>query len=486
VAGAWLVLKFGGTSVSGTQQWEVIAKLAGQRLDEGNRVVLVCSAVSGITDALQALADHAGDHDPAQVEAIRQRHQQLARDLEVDADDLIDQAVDRITQLLSRIASAPDDVDPDNDDKYSLITSLMSHGEWLSTRIGERYLARGMTVEWVDARAALVALPEPEINGRRSWLSARCSSEADRKLSEEWQTKPRLLITQGFLAAHPSGGTALLGRGGSDTSAALLAGRLGARHIEIWTDVPGLFSADPRVLPQARLLRNLSYSEALEMAASGAKVVHPRCIRAAADNGIPVQVRDLGRPEFPGTTIADNGITGAHSVEGIRAVCCQPSMAVLLLKNLDTREHVGFLAWVFAQISAEGLSVDQVATSETTTTVALNRISNQLDEKTLQKIAARLKRRCAVTVYPHCSGINLVGRGARVALKHIDPGSGFFATHPLLMLSQSANDLCISLLLQAGDASELLGVLHGALVENNPPAADDDGVFGPTWREIRD
>jgi len=161
-------------------------------------------------------------------------------------------------------------------------------------------------------------------------------------------------------------------------------------------------------------------------------------------------------------------------------------MAVLLLQNLDTREHVGFLAWVFAQISAEGLSVEQVATSETTTTVALNRISNQLDETTMQKIAARLQQRCAVTVFPDCSGINLVGRGARVALKHLDAGSSFFADHPLLMLSQSANDLCISLLLQAEDADVLLGVLHHALVENNPAAADDDGVFGPAWQEIQD
>ena len=480
MTGAWLVLKFGGTSVSGRTQWEAIANLAEQRLDEGNRVVLVCSAVAGVTDALQDLVDHAGEHDPGQLAAIRQRHQLLAQDLGIDADDLIEQAVDQIRQRLSKIATAPDEVH-----KYAAITALMSFGEWLSTRIGERFLSRSMAVEWVDVREVLSALPETEINGRRSWLSARCSSEADPKLAGKWQHKPRLLITQGFLATHPSGGTALLGRGGSDTSAALLAGRLAARHIEIWTDVPGLFSADPRVLPQARLLRQLSYAEALEMAASGAKVVHPRCIRAAADNGIPVQVRDLGRPEFPGTTIAENGIVGAGAPDGIRAVCRQPQMAVLLLQNLDTREHVGFLAWVFAQISAEGLSVEQVATSETTTTLALNRISNQLDETMLEKIAARLQERCAVTVFPDCSGINLVGRGARLALKHIDPGSGFFATHPLLMLSQSANDLCISLLLQAGDAGELLGTLHRALVENNPAAAGDSGIFGPCWRDIQ-
>lgn len=481
MSGAWLVLKFGGTSVSGQQQWATIAGLASRRLGKGHRVVLVCSAVAGITDALQHLADHAGDTDPAALEAIRQRHQKLAQELGIDADDLVAQAIDRVGHLLGQIAGALDD-----DSKYPFVTALLSQGEWLSTKIGERFLAKSMPVEWVDVREALQALPETDLSGRRSWLAARCSSETDQQLIECWLKKPRLLITQGFIAEHPAGGTALLGRGGSDTSAALLAGRLAAKHVEIWTDVPGLFSADPRILPQARLLQELSYAEALEMAASGAKVVHPRCIQAAADNKIPLLVRDLGRPEFAGTTISANGEKGLGVLDGIRAVCRQPKMAVLLLQNLDTREQVGFLAWVFAQISAEGLSVDQVATSETTTTVALNRTSNELDDATLKKIAKRLQARCAVTVYSQCSGINLVGRGARVALSHIDPDSGFFTTRPLLMLSQSANDLCISLLLRDEDAVDLLALLHRSLVEDACPTRGGNGIFGPRWQDILD
>jgi len=267
------------------------------------------------------------------------------------------------------------------------------------------------------------------------------------------------------VAAHPQGGSVLLGRGGSDTSAVLLASHLEARHVEIWTDVPGLFSADPRVIPSARLLRTLDYDEALEMAASGAKVVHSRSIRAAAKAGIPVQIGDLSHIEGAGTTIQAPAPAATGSKEGIRGVCCQPQMAVLLLQNLDMREQVGFLAWVFAQISEAGISVDLVATSETTTTVALNTVSNHLDETILADLAARLQQRCAVTVFPQCSAINLVGRGARVALSSIDPGSEFFADHPLLMLSQSANDLCVSLLVRTQDAGKLLESLHRTLVE---------------------
>jgi diaminopimelate decarboxylase/aspartate kinase len=479
VSAAWLVLKFGGTSVSGRAQWETIATLARQRLDDGHRVVLVCSAVSGITDALQDLLDNAAGDAEGRLGEIKRRHLELARELDIDAGDLIDQALDKLSGLLAELSNVA------GSGRYRAIASLFSIGEWLSTQIGSRFLAQRLPVEWVDVRDVLQALPEADPDGRRSRLSARCGSGPDRDLTARWLEKPPLLITQGFIAAHPSGGTALLGRGGSDTSAALLAGRLQARQVEIWTDVPGLFSADPRMLEDARLLQSLSYAEALEMAASGAKVVHPRCIRAAADCGVSVHIRDLGRPGFAGTVISDEHDTGCATREGIRSVCCQPRMAVLLLRNLDTREHVGFLAWVFAQVSAEGLSVDQVATSETTTTIALNRVSNNLDDTVLQRTADRLRERCEVSVYPHCSGINLVGRGARTALAHIDADSSFFADHPLLMLSQSANDLCISMLLLDKDAPKLLRLLHRALVEERAGTTAADGVFGPRWQDIR-
>lgn len=476
----WRVLKFGGTSVRGRSQWETIASLAQQRLDNGHRVVLVCSAVSGVTDALQALADNADNYDAGDLAAILDRHLELANDLQVDAKELVRKAAEDIARLLDQIANTQN-----QNTRYAAVASLLPVGEWLSTRIGALYLARSMSVEWVDTRDALQALPEPGQSDRRARLSARCNSEFDEALCDSWSEKARLLIGQGFVATHPGGGTALLGRGGSDTSAALLAGRLGADIIEIWTDVPGLFSADPRVIPQARLLQALNYDEALEMAASGAKVVHSRCIRAAADVNIPILVRDLGQTDFMGTMITSDETDSTRGAEGIRAVCRQPHMAVLLLQNLDTREHVGFLAWVFKQVSEAGISVDLVATSETTTTIALNRVSNHLDDATLELLANSLRRRCAVTVHAQCSGINLVGRGARIALSDIDLESGFFNDHPLLMLSQSANDLCISLLLYSADAEKLLIILHDAVIGKGLDAEHKARIFGPSWQEIQ-
>ncbi len=460
MSGQWLVLKLGGTSVSGRQQWETIEALARQRLDEGYHVLLVCSALAGITNALQHLADHADSLAGNEVADILSRHRQLAAQLETEIEDLLDAAGQEINSVLRMIISATDEID-----RCKAVASLLPVGEWLSTRMGERYLARTTATDWVDAREALQTVREEDSHARRAWLAARCISKPDTGLQQRWLARAPLLITQGFIAAHPDGGTALLGRGGSDTSAVLLASRLEADHVEIWTDVPGLFSADPRTVPNARLLKTLDYDEALEMAASGAKVLHSRSIRAAARAGIPVRVGDLSNSNCFGTTIQRPDGSDSHITEGIRSVCCQPRMAVLLLQNLDMREQVGFLAWVFAEISQAGISIDLVSTSETTTTLAINMDSNQLDEATLNNLATRLQQRCAVTVFPHCSAINLVGRGARMALGRMDPNSTFFDDHPLLMLSQSANDMCLSVLVHAADAEELLKVLHSALIE---------------------
>jgi diaminopimelate decarboxylase/aspartate kinase len=288
------------------------------------------------------------------------------------------------------------------------------------------------------------------------------------------------------LASTVDGRTALLGRGGSDTSAALLAGRLAASELEIWTDVPGLFSTDPRLEPQARLLAELAYDEALEMAASGAKVVHPRCIRAAAATRTPVLIRDTGRPGLAGTRITHPAKEADRAeTRGVKAITCQKDMVVLLLQNIDTRREVGFLARVFDIFRRHGVSIDLVATSETTTTVALNGPANHLDEPALARLVDELRTQCTVKLYTHCVCVNLVGTAVRTALADLQSTMRFFDDHPLLMLSQSANDLCLSLLLNARDHELLLRRAHAVLIPSSTGPGAHQGVFGPSWQEIQ-
>jgi len=458
-------MKFGGTSVAGAPQWEAIAELARKRRDEGYQVLLVCSAVAGVTNRLVALADRPTADDA--MDEILDLHRALGRELGVVERDWLPAAGVMLRECLDVLRRDPGP---------PARAALLAAGEWLSTRLGVRFLQlKGLEVSWVDAREALETSPEADLSPARQWLSGSCAAGADRALNALWSGLGSVLMTQGFVARSPDGRTALLGRGGSDTSAALLAGRLEAERLEIWTDVPGLFSADPRLCADARLLAEVDYAEALEMAASGAKVVHPRCIRAAAETRTPIEIRDVHRPSLNGTRIG--GATG--QARGIKTVTCQEEMAVMLLQNLDARRQVGFLAGVFEIFRRHGISIDLVATSETTTTVALDKAANHLDTRGLDALESDLRDRCKVDRFDDCVCVNLVGRGARTALSRLSAVMRFFDEHPLLMVSQSANDLCLSLLVPAGDHRLLLRSAHAALIPATP-----DNVFGAAWEQL--
>ncbi len=463
----WVVLKFGGTSVAGKPQWLTICKLLQQRLQEGKRVLVVCSAVSGITSRLAELADRPNE---SVLESILEAHLALAVELNVPSNDWLGPVRQRIQSCLNRLQQGEDS---------AARADLLATGEWLSTRIGAAFLGQFIPVDWLDIRQHLVARHEPELSAARQWLSASCDAGADADFLSACLAFNPVVVTQGFVAANKEGNTVLLGRGGSDTSAALLAGRLGAESVEIWTDVPGLFSADPRLVPEARLLEELEFAEALEMAAGGAKVIHPSCIRAAAETGTAIVIRDTGHTEFAGTRIMhldDRRV-------GVKTVTCQKEMLVLLLQKIDSRREVGFLASVFEIFRQRGVSIDLVATSETTTTVALNRPANLLDDDMLATLVQALQQHCTVQVYPECVCVNLVGNGVRTALSRLQSSMDYFADRPLLMLSQSANDLCLSMLVTAGEHELLVRHLHRELVETNQPQTG--GIFGPSWQDLQ-
>ena len=300
----WVVLKYGGTSVAGRPQWEAIAAQLRAHLAQGHRVMLVCSAVTGITNALTELASSPESEE--KLAAVLARHHKLAAELGVPDSTWLEPAELALRSSLGALAAGAG---------FEGQAKLLAMGEWLSTRIGACFLQRELAVSWLDVREILQVRDEPELSPARQWLSASCEPGFDESLVERLEKLSPVVITQGYVARTRDGRTALLGRGGSDTSAALLAGRLACIQLEIWTDVPGLFSTDPRLVPQARLLAELGYDEALEMAASGAKVVHPRCIRAAAATETPLLILDTARPHLKGTRIAraDPGAMGEEA-----------------------------------------------------------------------------------------------------------------------------------------------------------------------------
>ena len=286
-----------------------------------------------------------------------------------------------------------------------------------------------------------------------------------------------MLITQGFIASDAHGDTVLLGRGGSDTSGSYFAAKLGARRLEIWTDVPGMFTSNPKSVSNARLLKSLDYDEAQEIASSGAKVLHPRCILPVKQYAIPLTVHATQQPELEGTVVTATGGDGGARV---KAVCIKKGITLLSLETLGMWHQVGFLADAFAVFKDHGLSIDLVSTSETSVTVSLDPAANTLDSRALETLVTALAKLCRVEVIGPCAAVSLVGRSIRATLHRLGDALELFEEQRIYLVTQAANDLNITFVVDEEQGDRLVRRLHDVIVWNAP----SDHVLGPTWEQI--
>lgn len=470
----WIVLKFGGTSVSRRHRWDTIGKLAKKRAEEtGARVLVVVSALSGVTNELTAIADGAAD-SRARVDALVARHREFLVELSLDAGAL-DERLNALQGLLDdpRAAARPLDWQAE----------VLGQGELLSSTLGAAYLrASGLDFGWMDARQWLQALPpQPNQSEWSQRLSVNCQWRSDADWAARFHAQPtRMLITQGFISQHADGGTAILGRGGSDTSAAYFGALLGASRVEIWTDVPGMFSANPKDVPDARLLTRLDYYEAQEIATTGAKVLHPRSIKPCRDAGVPMAILDTERPELPGTSIDGN----AAPVPGVKAISRRNGIVLVSMEGIGMWQQVGFLADVFGLFKKHGLSVDLIGSAETNVTVSLDPSENLVSTDVLAALSADLSQICKVKIIVPCAAITLVGRGMRSLLHKLSDVWATFGRERVHMISQSSNDLNLTFVIDEADADGLLPILHAELIDSGAMPVEEGEVFGPRWREI--
>ncbi|NND37253.1 MAG: bifunctional aspartate kinase/diaminopimelate decarboxylase [Gammaproteobacteria bacterium] len=468
----WLVMKFGGTSVASAERWATIRDLLKERLTAGYRPVVVHSAIENVSNLLEAALEAAviGDYEE-QLDEIVALHLTLAADVGVDGDTLLGDDLGDLRQLLAGIRLVRE-VSP------RVRVKVMSLGELMSTRIGAAYLsAQGLDVAWIDARDHLRSIPVAHENERSRHLAASCAFDDDPDLQSRFAAIGGVVMTQGFIARNPDGESVLLGRGGSDTSAAYFAAKLGAVGLEIWTDVPGLFSANPHKVSGARLLNALSYEEAQEIASTGGSVLHPRCIRPVRRHGIPLRVRCTAHPELAGTLISRDPGSDAP---GVKAISSRGGITVVSMETLGMWREVGFLSEAFRCFSEMGLSVDLVSTAETNVTVTLDTGIEPIDAAMLSRLRNSLERLCRVEIIENAEVVSLVGQKIRALLHEIGPALEVFAEHRIHLLSQAANDLNLSFVVEEGQSYRLLKKLHSSLVR--PPQTD--AVFGPTWSEL--
>ncbi|MFL5538622.1 MAG: bifunctional aspartate kinase/homoserine dehydrogenase I [Longimicrobiaceae bacterium] len=348
-----VVHKFGGTSLAGAERIRAAAEIVLAR-PEPRRAVVV-SAMAGVTDALARAVALAGARDAAygrELDALRERHHQTAAELlPAGAADAFVQAMERELADVHDVLRAAWILRHAPRGGADMVTGV---GEVWSARLMAAYLGtRGGDGAWLDAREVLVAEP-----GEGSALVEWAASGARLRA---WEAShggiPPTLVITGFVASTAAGVPTTLGRNGSDYSASIFGALLGADEIHIWTDVDGVMSANPRLVPEAIVLDRLSYREAMELAHFGARVVHPATMGPAVERGIPLYIRNTFRPDAPGTRIDADGA----SVRMVKGLSTVEGVALLNLEGTGMRDVPGTALRLFGALREAGVEALMVS-----------------------------------------------------------------------------------------------------------------------------
>lgn len=466
----WIVIKFGGTSVSSLERWKNITAIISQHLDDGQRILVVCSACSQVSNLLEQLIDKALTEDYQDtLKTIESRYQTLALELQLDLNSPAQPYFSELAQLAQGIALL-------KEVSHRVRAQVMAYGELILTRLGVAYLqAQGLEVNLQDARDLLTTIEEPFGAMETSYLAARCDANADENLIKKLNALSfPVTVTQGFIAHNISNETVLLGRGGSDTSAAYFAAKIKAQCCEIWTDVPGVYTANPHLIPQARMLACLDYDEAQELASMGGKILHPNCIAPLKINTIPLYIKYTPQPERLGTKVC---LGGEEMGLPIKSILTKRDLLLISIETVRMWHQVGFLAGVFARFKKYDFSIDLISTSESSITVSLDTSVNSKESDKLDLLLADLNTMSKASLIGSCASVSLVGRNIRAVMHQLTPVLEVFASQKIYLLSLADNDLNLTLVVDEDQAERIAKKLHVLLIENHPQS-----YFHQSWQ----
>ncbi|MCA9562062.1 MAG: aspartate kinase [Myxococcales bacterium] len=472
----WFVLKFGGTSVSSADNWARLTRVIEEHVESGRRVVVVCSAVSGVTSALDSLlaALGSGQDWKTKLDQVLARQFALAASLGLDGQLVLQRELERFKELIEEILRS-------GGPSAKQRAALMSLGELSSTRIAAAWLKkRGLSAKRVDARDLLqceTRASSPEDS--QHYLSTYCDYAPLPGLQQRLsQLGCDVIVTQGFIARDRDGDTVLLGRGGSDTSASYLAAILEASGLEIWTDVPGVFTTNPNTCQDAHLLKSISSNEAAVLASMGAKVLHPRCLQPAQRYGIPIHIGWTKRPDVEGTVIqaeVENPRTG------LKAVSSRSHLYMLSMKREARWQPVGFMAEVSRRFSDHNLSMDLISSSPGDIRVTVDGAAHPDADQKLDSLLEDLRSICQPELTPEVASLSFVGTSVSGHLRELHAALEHLTSHEVHFVSHSADDRHVSYVVPSAAEDALVRDLHSAVFQD----WSDSMVFGPSWHDLQ-
>ena len=459
-----VVMKFGGTSVEDPAAIERTASIVAGRVSMGKHPVVVVSAMAKVTDQLLRCAAAASSGDRTGALAIssrlRARHRDTAAALvknPKNAAELItwiDQKYDQLDEVLRGLAAILE-LTPRISDL------IVSYGERVSSRmIAAAFSERGMDATHVDARN--VVLTDSQFQ-KAVPIDAAIEKRANEKI-RPLLDEGKVPVMGGFIASNEAGITTTLGRGGSDFTGALIGGALAADAIEIWTDVDGIMSADPRVCPDALRVKIISFEEAAELAYFGAKVLHPPTILPAVKKNIPVLVLNSRNPSNEGTRIIS---LAPHCKSPFKSIAVKKKLSIIDVVASRMLMTHGYLKAIFDIFDKHQTAVDMVSTSEVSVSLTVD--SNEK----LPMIAADLSKLADVKYEGKKALVCMVGEDIRgqngmaaqvfTAIRHIN----------VRMISQGASEINMSFMIDEEDADEAVRSLHAMFFQNPDPDVFD-------------
>lgn len=454
-----IVIKFGGTSVGDADRVAAAIDIVAERREQ--QPIVVVSALAGVTNDLVAASEAAKASDIDRVNqviaAVRQRHEDVAMRLVQQKFDFFEAFIKQLDKQIDQI--------------HTILRGIALLGE-ITARAKDKVVGIGEKLSSVLFAYSMMmrAVPGEHVDSEEVVITDNRFGEAAPLMDDTREAARRVLlplierslipVMGGFIGRTRDGATTTLGRGGSDYSAAIVGAAVGASEIQIWTDVDGMMTCDPRLITHARVIDRISYFEAAELAWFGAKVLHPKTIAPAVEQNIPVRVLNTHNVSSAGTLVTEKG---DESEGRPKAVAVKRGITVVHMTSNKMLGAHGFLARLFAIFEQLEISVDLITTSEVSVSVTI-------DEKhDLDTLIARLRPIADATVIENQSIVAIVGRNlmrdSLTAARVFESLRGI----PVSMFSLGTSGLNLSIVVDNSDADRAVRAVHAALFE--APAA---------------
>ena len=445
-----VVAKFGGTSVA---DYDAMNRSADVVLADPNTRLVVLSASAGVTNLLVSLSEGLEATERfVKLDALRKIQFDILERLQNP--NVIREEVERLLENITTLAEAASLAT-----STALTDELVSHGELMSTLLFVEIMReRHVQAQWFDVRKIMrtsdrFGRAEPDV-------------EALAELTNQ-QLAPRLdegiVITQGFIGSEAKGRTTTLGRGGSDYTAALLGEALHATRVDIWTDVPGIYTTDPRVVSAAKRIDVIAFEEAAEMATFGAKVLHPATLLPAVRSDIPVFVGSSKDPKAGGTLVCKK----TENPPLFRALALRRKQTLVTLHSHNMLHSRGFLAEVFGILARHNISVDLITTSEVSIALTLDTTGSTSTGDTLltQSLLIELSELCRVEVEENLALVAIIGNKLSRACGVGKEVFGVLDPFNIRMICYGASSYNLCFLVPAEQAEQVVQKLHQNLFE---------------------